>query len=96
MAKPATVGVRELKTRLGGYLQRVRRGQRIIVTDRGTPVAEIRPIETTESDDAALERLIALGVVTRKVRRPPRKIRPIDVPGVSLSEAIIADRADRL
>ena len=42
MAK--VVGARELKTRLGSYLREVRRGRTIVVTDRGEPVAEIRPI----------------------------------------------------
>jgi antitoxin (DNA-binding transcriptional repressor) of toxin-antitoxin stability system len=37
-----TVGIRELKNRLSEYLQMVRRGEEILVTDRGQLVAEIR------------------------------------------------------
>jgi antitoxin (DNA-binding transcriptional repressor) of toxin-antitoxin stability system len=37
-----TVGVRELKTRLSGYLAEVARGEVILVTDRGRVVAELR------------------------------------------------------
>ena len=36
------VGIRELKNRLSEYLRTVRRGEDILVTDRGTVVAEIR------------------------------------------------------
>ena len=36
------VGVRELKNRLSEYLRLVRRGEEILVTDRGEVVAEIR------------------------------------------------------
>jgi antitoxin (DNA-binding transcriptional repressor) of toxin-antitoxin stability system len=36
------VGIRELKNRLSEYLRRVQRGEEILVTDRGTVVAEIR------------------------------------------------------
>ena len=36
------VGIRELKNRLSEYLQMVRRGEEILVTDRGQVVAEIR------------------------------------------------------
>ncbi len=36
-----TVGSRELKNRLGRYLGLVRKGETIIVTDRGKPVARI-------------------------------------------------------
>ena len=38
------VGARELKTRLGTYLRRVREGRTVLVTDRGEPVAERRPL----------------------------------------------------
>jgi antitoxin (DNA-binding transcriptional repressor) of toxin-antitoxin stability system len=37
-----TVGVRELKNRLSEYLREVRLGTTILVTDRGTAIAEIR------------------------------------------------------
>jgi len=37
-----SVGVRELKNRLSEYLRMVRRGEAILVTDRGEPVAELR------------------------------------------------------
>ena len=32
----------ELKTRLGGYMQQVRQGRTLVITDRGEPVAERR------------------------------------------------------
>jgi len=45
-----TVGIRELKDRLSQYLRMVRRGQEILVTDRGEVVAELRqPTGTLES-----------------------------------------------
>ena len=53
------VGSRELKTRLGAYLQRVRDGQSFIVTDRGQPVAELRPIGRGTSTTDKLARLAA-------------------------------------
>jgi len=38
-----TVGIRVLKNRLSEYLRYVRRGETIVVTDRGDVVAEIVP-----------------------------------------------------
>lgn len=38
------VRVAELKARLSEYLRRVRRGQRITVLDRDTPVARLEPV----------------------------------------------------
>jgi prevent-host-death family protein len=37
------VGVRELKNRLSEYLRRVRQGETVLVTDRGTVVAQLTP-----------------------------------------------------
>ena len=45
-------GVKELKTHLSEYLQRVREGERIVITDRGRPIAQLAPVE--ESPEAVL------------------------------------------
>jgi prevent-host-death family protein len=39
-----TVGVRELKNRLGHYLHAVRQGKTLVITSRGKPVARLVPI----------------------------------------------------
>ena len=93
--KSSTVGSRELKTRLGAYLKRVRSGETIVVTDRGEPVAELRPIAVTEdATEQALQRMAAEGLITRgKGRGSLTPFRPIKLPpGVSLSELVIRER----
>ena len=92
-----TVGARELKTRLGTYLREVRRGITIVVTERGNPVAELRPLVRGERGTAArLEELIALGVLSRRSRKPLAPFRPITNAGPPVSTAITEDRADRI
>jgi prevent-host-death family protein len=59
------VGIAELRQNLSVYLQRVSRGERLVVTDRNRPVAELGPAPTTGPD---LDRLIAAGRVSRPVR----------------------------
>jgi prevent-host-death family protein len=61
-----SVGVAELRQNLSVYLRRVQRGERLIVTDRNRPVAELGPAPST---GAALDRLIAEGRVARPSRR---------------------------
>lgn len=91
-----TVGARELKTRLGTYLREVRRGRTLLVTDRGTPIAEIRPLAADATpEEARLARLKAAGAVTQVVDRPLALFRPMRS-RQSLSDAIIEDRADAL
>jgi prevent-host-death family protein len=61
-----TVGIAELRQNLSRYLRRVEHGERLLVTDRNRPVAELGPPPTT---GAALDRLIAEGRVSRPLRR---------------------------
>ena len=58
------VGVRELKTRLTYYLRRARRGEEVIVTERGRPVAVLQSLQHLGGAvalETRLARLAALG-----------------------------------
>jgi prevent-host-death family protein len=95
MARRTTVGARELKTRLGGYLQQVREGRTLVITDRGHPIAELKPLHGA-GEEARLEQLKVLGAVTRSENRPLAPFRPIRSRGPSASDAILEDRNDRV
>ena len=91
-----TVGVRELKNRLGRYLRQVREGETILVTERGRPVAELRPLPAAAVDLAArLQELAAEGVVRLPSRPKPRRIRRLTLAGAPLSQSLVEDREDR-
>ncbi len=91
-----SVGSRELKTRLGTYLRRVRRGATLVVTDRGEPVAELRPVAGGQSrEDAGLAALEALGALTRSRENRLPSLRPIRSKGRPASQAVIEGREDR-
>lgn len=93
---PFGVGSRELKTRLGTYLQRVRGGHSFIVTDRGEPVAELRPIGRGTSTTEKLERLALNGYVTRTRAGGLDAFKPVRVrKGASAAHALAEDREDR-
>lgn len=90
------VGARELKTRLGTYLRRVREGQTVLVTDRGEPIAELRPLPRHTRASATLHRLSRTGALTLPVRKALSSFRPTLNRGRSLSDALIEDREDRV
>lgn len=93
----ATVGSRELKTRLGRYLKLVREGATLIVTDRGRPVAELRPIDPADDDEQIiLDELVALGLCSRSASSRLQPFMPTDLPGGPLMETLLDDREDRL
>ena len=56
------VGIRELKNRLSSYIDRVRAGEEVIVTDRGRPVARLSALDAA---DDRLAELVAAGAHDR-------------------------------
>ena len=54
------VGIRELKNGLSGYIDRVRNGEEVIVTDRGRPVARLSSLDAAHDH---LAELVAAGIV---------------------------------
>jgi prevent-host-death family protein len=89
-----TVSVRDLKNRLSEYLRRVRRGERLVVTDRGRPVAELAPLAAKGlSSEERLERLYASGEVRRPSGRGFAPVTPSRPRGRPLSETLLEDRA---
>ena len=67
-----TVGIAELRQNLSKYLRKVAEGERLVVTDRNRPVAELGPPATTGS---RLDQLIAEGKV-----KPPKRRGPLPPP----------------
>jgi prevent-host-death family protein len=94
--------IREAKNRLSALLARVRRGARVVITDRGVPVAMlVPPDEAGDRATAAAARLGALvraGLVARRRAPPTRALldAPPIVPSASASavDALLTERAD--
>jgi prevent-host-death family protein len=68
----ARVGVRELRQNLSVYLDRVKNGETLEVTERGQPVAQLGP--RPSKPISIIDQMIADGRIT------PATIRPRDVP----------------
>ncbi len=85
-SESTTVGIRELKNQLSSYLDRVKAGEEIMVTEHGRPVARI----TGVGDDIdRMAELVAAGVIrpaaVQRRRLPMKRVRIID------GSAFIAD-----
>jgi prevent-host-death family protein len=94
---PKTVEARELKTRLGAYLRAVQKGETIVVTERGRPVAELRPLGQEGGGEAAqLEVLATLGLVTRGKGGALPAFKARKHAGTPLSKTIAEGREDRM
>lgn len=93
--RPANVGVRELRQNLSVYLDRVKEGETLVVTEHGHPVAHLVPNPPVPM--SIVDRLIAEGKITpartnHRTLPPPPKI-----PGRPLSEILqeMRDEDDR-
>jgi prevent-host-death family protein len=90
-----TVGSRELKSRLGRYRSLVEKGQAILVTDRGKPVAELVPtqddVHKKRDLDGKLKELAAAGQL-RLGARPFVRFKPVRTKGKAASRLILEGR----
>lgn len=81
-------GVRELRDHLSRYLELVREGEEVTVTDHGRAVARLVPLDRPRP----LDRLIADGLVTpRQAVKKPRTRRPIKARG-TVSDLVAEQR----
>ena len=82
------VGIRELRAGLSRYVEQVKQGEEIVVTEHGKPVARLVPM----NGERKIDRLIREGVVIpARSRTGWRPERLIPVEG-SVSEIVIEQR----
>ncbi len=87
--------VSELKASLSEYLAKVKKGEEIIVTDRGTPVAKLIPFRTEGPHASERERLAREGILelgTGKVSAEFFKPSPVQDSTGSVLKALLEER----
>ena len=91
----STVGIKELKNRLTHYLRLIQKGEEVIVTDRGQPVAVIHHITLDKlvlSRTGRLAQLATQGKICLPSRKLPTRFKPVPYKGPSAAQAVIQDR----
>ena len=89
------VGITELRANLAEWIRRVGHGENVVITDRGTPVAQLVP---PDRDTIRLHQLIADGVLVpaEKPKDSLPEAPDIALPGgESLTDTVIAMRAEQ-
>lgn len=84
-------GVKELKNKLSYYLREVKKGEKILITERDQVIATILPIERGEEDSKLLS-LVKEGFASWKGGKPTGSHRPVKIKGKTVSEIILEDR----
>jgi prevent-host-death family protein len=86
-----TIGIRELKENLGRYMNMVRTGEKITITDRKKEIAVLIPIEKKDKEEK-IYGLIKRGIASWNGGRPNGMRVRAASRGKSVSEAVIEDR----
>ena len=90
-----STSISELKARLSAYLDLVRQGDEVVVTDRGRPIARLAPIGGADLEMGRRELLLRTGRMNSPKGKLPRdfwkRARPEDPEGRSL-DALLEER----
>lgn len=93
------LGLREANQRFSRAMRAVRAGKKVVLTERGRPIAVISPFREEPSEEAALTAMADQGLITLPRRRGPTpapRWKPVSLKGKPLSQTIIEDRDDRV
>lgn len=86
-----SAGIKDLKNRLSYYLREVKKGEKILITEREKIVAAIVPVENADEDSKLLS-LVREGFAAWKGGKPVGSRNPVKIKGKTVSELIIEDR----
>jgi prevent-host-death family protein len=92
-----TTGIRNLKDNLSRYIARAAAGDRVVITDRGRPVAELVPPAKTFKYRSRHDELVASGVIRPALEAgdPFADWPTIKLPKGTAAALIDEDRAER-
>ncbi len=95
------LGLREANQHFSRTIKAVRGGKEVVLTERGRPIAVIKPLSAMNDAgglEAALRAMTDEGLIVpapRKGPMPAPRWRPIRLKGQPLSQTILDDRKDR-
>lgn len=86
------VGIRELKAKLSSYIQEVKKGNSVVITERGRTVGRIMPPQ--ESLEDRVRDLVRSGIASWSGKRlkPGRPIAKLKSGGKTLAEIVVENR----
>lgn len=86
-----STGIKNLKNKLSYYLREVKKGEKILITEREKIIATIVPMERA-GEDANLLSLVREGFAVWKGGKPAGSKKPVKIKGKTVSEIVLEDR----
>ena len=88
-----TAGVKEARDRFSAYLDEVRCGEELVITEHGKPVAMLIPIGGSSKETLAYWRAVADGTIEQQTS-PAAKPMQIKWPHIDLTDAQVQQALD--
>jgi len=87
------MGLREANQSFSKAMKAVKQGKEVVLTERGKPIAVIKPLEAEEKAETVIRRLEAEGILRPALKRGPMPDwKPIRIKGKPMSETIREER----
>jgi prevent-host-death family protein len=86
-----SAGIKDLKNRLSYYLREVKKGEKILITERDQVIATILPVDRS-GEDSRLLSLVKEGFAAWKGGKPTGSRHPVKIRGKAVSDIILEDR----
>lgn len=90
------VGLREANQHFSKYINMVREGKEVVLTDRGKPVAIIEPITMKKSAERRVRLLEKQGILRSSIKGKLPIHDLLSIGGQPISETVIEGREDRI
>ena len=93
------LGLREANQQFSKAIKAVRAGEEVVLTERGHPIAVIKPFKKKDALGIALQAMVDEGFLrpaARKGPTPAPRWRPVKIKGEPLSVTVIDGRDDRV
>jgi prevent-host-death family protein len=92
------MGLRQANQQFSKAIKAVKQGKEVILTERGKPIAVIKPLQAKEDQEAVIRRLEAEGILRPAAKRGPMPTpswKPIRIKGKPMSQTISEERDER-
>jgi prevent-host-death family protein len=92
------MGLREANQQFSKAIKAVKAGKEVVLTQRGKPIAVIKPLKPVENEQAIIRRLEAEGILRPALKggpMPKPAWKPIRVKGKPMSQTISEERDER-
>jgi prevent-host-death family protein len=92
------MGLREANQRFSKAMKAVKQGKEVVLTERGTPIAVIKPLKPIEGEQAIIRRLETEGILRsgpKSAKPMPVWRSPIRAKGKTMSQTISDEREER-